>query len=99
MKFLRYFTLFLTFTCAASARLVEYDLTVSESTVSPAGKAVRGLTVNETIPGPVLRFREGDHARIRLHNHLRSESTSLHWHGLLVPNIADGVPRLTTPMS
>ncbi len=98
MKLLRHFTLFLTFTCAASARLVKYDLTVSETTVTPAGKAVRGLTVNGTIPGPVLRFREGDHARIRLHNHLRTESTSLHWHGLLVPNIADGVPRLTTPM-
>ena len=79
------------------ARMVEYDLTVAEESVSPAGKSVPGLTINGSIPGPVLRFREGDTARIRLHNHLRDEQTSLHWHGLLVPNLQDGVPRLTTP--
>jgi len=83
---------------AASARLVEYDLTIAEQTVAPAGKSVRGLTINGSIPGPVLRFREGDTARITLRNRLPNETTSLHWHGLLVPNIADGVPRLTTPL-
>ena len=90
--------LFLLCAAPAAARLVEYDLTIREQTVAPAGKPVRGLTINGTIPGPVLRFREGDTARIHLHNQLRGESTSLHWHGLLVPNIADGVPRLTTPL-
>jgi FtsP/CotA-like multicopper oxidase with cupredoxin domain len=81
----------------ATGRTVEYDLEIAEQTVSPAGKKVRGLTINGTIPGPTLRFREGDTARIRVHNKLNREETSLHWHGLLVPNNQDGVPHLTTP--
>jgi FtsP/CotA-like multicopper oxidase with cupredoxin domain len=91
------FTLILLCT-AATARMVEYDLTIAEQSVAPAGKAVTGLTINGSIPGPVLRFREGDVARITLRNRLPRETTSLHWHGLLVPNIADGMPRLTTPL-
>jgi FtsP/CotA-like multicopper oxidase with cupredoxin domain len=78
-------------------RVVEYDLRIAEQRVSPAGKTVRGLTVNGGIPGPVLRFREGDWARIRVHNDLRDETTSTHWHGLLLPNPQDGVPHITTP--
>ena len=78
-------------------RVVEYDLHISEQRVSPAGKPVRGLTINGGIPGPTLRFREGDWARIRVHNDLRDEETSTHWHGLLLPNPQDGVPHITTP--
>ncbi len=74
---------------AAPAAVVDYELTVAES-----GKA---LTLNGGIPGPTLRFREGDIARIRVHNALSVEETSIHWHGLLVPNAMDGVPYLTTP--
>lgn len=81
----------------ASAKVVEYDLTIEEATVSPAGKAVPGLTINGTIPGPVLEFTEGDWARIRVHNKLARHSTSTHWHGLLVPIEQDGVPEVTTP--
>lgn len=81
----------------AGARVVEYDLHIREQTVSPAGRPVRGLTINGGIPGPTLRFREGDWARIRVHNHLRKETTSTHWHGLLLPNEQDGVPHVTTP--
>ncbi|MDB6070665.1 MAG: hypothetical protein JWL81_1836 [Verrucomicrobiales bacterium] len=81
----------------ASAKVVEYDLTIAESTVSPAGKPVTGLTINGTIPGPVLEFTEGDWARIRVHNKLPHHSTSTHWHGLLLPNAQDGVPEVTTP--
>jgi FtsP/CotA-like multicopper oxidase with cupredoxin domain len=77
--------------------VVEYDLTIAEQTLSPAGKPVRALTVNGGIPGPVLRFREGDWASIRVHNALPHESTSVHWHGILLPNDQDGVPHLTTP--
>lgn len=80
----------------ASAATVEYDLHISEQTVSPAGRAVRGFVINGGIPGPTLRFREGDLARIRVHNHLKVE-TSTHWHGLLLPNEQDGVPHITTP--
>lgn len=78
-------------------RVVDYDLYISEKTVSPAGKSVRGLTINGGIPGPALRFREGDFARIRVHNQLKEEETSTHWHGLLLPNEQDGVPHVTTP--
>lgn len=78
------------------AAVVEYDLTIAEQTLSPAGKATSVLTINGGIPGPTLRFREGDTARITVHNHLH-ENTLLHWHGLLVPNDQDGVPDITTP--
>lgn len=80
-------------------RVVEYDLTVAEQPWSPCDgiKPVRALTLNGGIPGPTLRFREGDTARIRVHNRLENEETSIHWHGLLVPNLQDGVPYVTTP--
>lgn len=78
-------------------RVVEYDLHISKQRLSPAGKEVRVLAINGGIPGPVLRFREGDFARIRVHNDLRDEETSTHWHGLLLPNAQDGVPHVTTP--
>jgi FtsP/CotA-like multicopper oxidase with cupredoxin domain len=82
---------------APGQHVVEYDLHIAEHTQSPAGKPVRVLAINGGIPGPVLRFREGDFARIRVHNDLKYEETSTHWHGLLLPNKEDGVPHLTTP--
>ncbi|WP_395734013.1 multicopper oxidase domain-containing protein [Prosthecobacter sp.] len=82
---------------APGQRVVEYDLHISEQRLAPAGRMVRALTINGGIPGPVLRFREGDFARIRVHNDLRDEETSTHWHGLLLPNKEDGVPHVTTP--
>lgn len=78
-------------------RVVEYDLVIGEDVQRPAGKAVRVLTINGGIPGPTLRFREGDVAKIRVHNRLKREDTSTHWHGLLLPNEQDGVPHITTP--
>jgi len=82
-----------------SAEVVKYDLTIDETAFAPhEGKRPRrALAVNGGIPGPTLRFREGDTARITVHNRLDSEETSVHWHGLLVPNSMDGVPYLTTP--
>lgn len=77
-------------------RVVEYDLYIAAQTVSPAGKPVPGLTINGGIPGPTLTFREGDFARIRVHNQLKDHETSTHWHGLLLPNEMDGVPHVTT---
>lgn len=79
------------------APIVEYSLDISETTLSPAGKPVRALTLNGSVPGPTLRFREGDIARIHVNNRLAKEETSVHWHGLLVPNLEDGVPYITTP--
>ena len=54
------------------------------------------MAINGGIPGPTLRFTEGDDAVIHVHNHL-GEETSLHWHGLLVPNDQDGVPHVNMP--
>ncbi len=82
---------------AQDARYVDYELVIAASAAAPAGRAVEVLTVNGDSPGPVLRFHEGDVARITVRNHLRSEEASIHWHGLLVPNAMDGVPYLTTP--
>ncbi|HEX2851994.1 MAG TPA: multicopper oxidase domain-containing protein [Opitutaceae bacterium] len=79
------------------ARIVEYTLEIAETLLSPAGRPVRALAINGSVPGPVLRFREGDVARIHVRNRLASGETSTHWHGLLVPNLEDGVPYLTTP--
>lgn len=80
-----------------TGRIVEVDLNIAEQILSSAGTPVRALSINGTVPGPTLRFREGDTARIHVHNRLPREETSLHWHGLLVPNDQDGVPHLTTP--
>lgn len=73
-----------------------YDLTVAETALNITGKPAMGITINGTMPGPVLRFREGDEVLIRVTNQLR-EMTSIHWHGLLVPNNQDGVPGVTFP--
>jgi CopA family copper-resistance protein len=73
-----------------------YNLTISQETVNKAGKDVMGMTVNGGIPGPTIRFKEGDYAVIYVKNEM-DEETSVHWHGLLLPNFYDGVPYLTTP--
>ena len=80
-----------------TAPIVEYSLDIAETTLSPAGKPVRALTLNGSVPGPTLRFRQGDVARIHVNNRLSKGETSVHWHGLLVPNLEDGVPHITTP--
>ena len=79
------------------ARVVEYELRIAAEGFAPAGKNVTALTVNGGIPGPTLFFTEGDFARITVRNTLADQETSIHWHGLLVPNAMDGVPYLTTP--
>ena len=75
------------------SRIVEYDLTVGYLTVNFSGQPAQAIAFNGTIPGPTLQFTEGDTARIRVHNAL-NEETSVHWHGLLVPNDQDGVPHV-----
>lgn len=67
------------------------ELTISTSTVDFSGNPVEALTVNGSIPGPTLHFREGELARIHVHNELDVPS-SVHWHGLLLPAEMDGVP-------
>jgi FtsP/CotA-like multicopper oxidase with cupredoxin domain len=80
----------------AQAATVEYDLTIAQQEVNITGKAARGMTINGVIPGPTLRFEEGDLARIHVHNKMNVE-TSIHWHGVLVPPDMDGVPYVTYP--
>ena len=74
---------------------VRYDLYVKDTTVNFTGKSKRAIAINGSIPAPSLVFTEGDTAEIYLHNML-DEETSLHWHGVILPNQADGVPFLTT---
>ena len=78
------------------AGIVEYDLNVSYKTLNITGKDVKAMSLNDSIPGPTLRFREGDTARIRFHN-LMDVPTSVHWHGILLPYRQDGVPYVTNP--
>lgn len=73
---------------------VRYDLYVADTTVNFSGKPKRAIAVNGQIPMPTLTFTEGDTAEIYVHNNL-DEETSLHWHGLFLPNRMDGVPNLT----
>ncbi|OSZ77894.1 copper oxidase [Chitinophagaceae bacterium IBVUCB2] len=75
-------------------RTVHYDLYVHDTIVNFTGKPKRAIAVNGQIPMPDLTFTEGDTAEIYVHNKLK-ESTSLHWHGLFLPNKEDGVPNLT----
>jgi FtsP/CotA-like multicopper oxidase with cupredoxin domain len=79
---------------AFAQKVVRYDLYVKDTIVNFTGKPKRAIAVNGQIPMPTLTFTEGDIAEIYVHNEL-DEETSLHWHGLLLPNRYDGVPNLT----
>lgn len=83
-------------TAVAQTDTVVYHLTIDQKEVKIAGKRSKGMTINGTIPGPTLRFKNGDYAVMHVKNEMNVE-TSVHWHGLLVPNFHDGVPYLTTP--
>jgi len=78
------------------ASVVEIKLTIARETVQITGNPTTGMTINGGIPGPSLRFRQGDIARIHVHNKMDVD-TSIHWHGVLVPPDMDGVPYITFP--
>ncbi|GAB4094043.1 multicopper oxidase domain-containing protein [Flaviaesturariibacter terrae] len=77
-------------------RTVVYHLYVTDTIVNYTGKRRHAYAINGQLPAPTLEFTEGDTAEIWLHNKLRKEETSLHWHGVILPNRFDGVPSLTT---
>ncbi|MBK7959473.1 MAG: multicopper oxidase domain-containing protein [Bacteroidetes bacterium] len=77
-----------------SQNIVHYDLYIKDTVVNLTGKNRRAIAVNGQIPMPTLTFTEGDTAEIYVYNELEEE-TSLHWHGLFLPNKEDGVPNLT----
>ncbi|WP_089606142.1 copper resistance system multicopper oxidase [Acinetobacter piscicola] len=74
------------------AAVKEYHLTIDEGTVNVTAKPLQRITVNGKFPAPLLEFEEGDEAVIHVHNNLKNQDSSLHWHGLLLPGIMDGVP-------
>ena len=76
--------------------LVEYDLYIERTRLAVGGREGTAITINGTVPGPLLRFTEGDEAVIRVHNRL-DEDTSMHWHGILLPPEMDGVPGVSFP--
>ncbi|PBQ30946.1 copper oxidase [Sphingobacteriaceae bacterium] len=97
MKSFRILILFMlcTLNQLVAQKKVRYDLYVRDTLVNFAGKEKHAYAVNGQIPMPELHFTEGDTAEIFIHNELRTE-TSIHWHGLIIPNEQDGVPYLTT---
>ncbi|MEG1488612.1 copper resistance system multicopper oxidase [Acinetobacter sp.] len=74
------------------AAVKEYHLNIDEQMVNITGKPLKRITVNGQFPAPLLEFEEGDEAVIHVHNKLKNKDSSIHWHGLLLPGLMDGVP-------
>ncbi|MCF5710240.1 copper resistance system multicopper oxidase [Pseudomonas syringae] len=72
----------------------EFDLFIGETPVNITGSPRTALTINGGIPGPLLRWREGDTVTLRVKNRLK-DMTSIHWHGIILPANMDGVPGLS----
>ncbi len=72
----------------------EFDLFIGETPVNITGSARTAMTINGTLPGPLLRWREGETVTLRVKNRL-DEDTSIHWHGIILPANMDGVPGLS----
>lgn len=70
------------------------DLQVHQTKLAIAGRDATAVTVNHSVPGPMVRLREGQTATIQVTNHLKQD-TSIHWHGILLPAEMDGVPGLS----
>jgi len=72
----------------------DFDLTIGETRVNFTGRPRLATTVNQQLPGPLLRMRQGDMVTLRVTNRLAVRS-SIHWHGFIVPADMDGVPGLS----
>ena len=68
-----------------------FNLDINHTSLDIGGKDAHAITVNGTIPGPLIRLKEGQMTTMAVTNHLK-EDTSIHWHGILVPPGMDGVP-------
>ena len=79
-----------------AARDVVMDVHVRREMIDIAGGRASAITLNHTTPGPIVELWEGQNAHLRVHNHL-DESTSIHWHGILLPFQMDGVPGVAFP--
>ncbi|MBJ7444633.1 MAG: copper resistance system multicopper oxidase [Sphingobium sp.] len=71
-------------------------LTVADSHFATGGRSAHAITINGTVPAPLIRLREGQNVRLSVTNKLK-EDTSIHWHGLIVPFQMDGVPGVSFP--
>jgi CopA family copper-resistance protein len=71
-----------------------YNLSIGEKTINVTGQNRPALAINDAIPGPVLRFKEGEDLIINVKNTLDVD-TSIHWHGLILPFQQDGVPGIS----
>ncbi len=74
----------------------EIRLNIAEGMFNVDGRAGHAITINGTIPAPLIRLREGQNVRLVVNNML-DEDTSIHWHGLIVPFQMDGVPGISFP--
>lgn len=72
----------------------DYVFDIAPAVVSPLGQPTGAILVNGRDPGPEVRYREGDMFRVLIKNRLDTPTT-VHWHGLIVPNWMDGVPDIT----
>ena len=72
----------------------EFHLDVGQTLVDYTGRVRPATTVNGSLPGPLLRWKEGTTVTLHVTNHLR-EATSIHWHGIVLPFDMDGVPGLS----
>ncbi|MBJ2287532.1 copper resistance system multicopper oxidase [Pseudomonas sp. MF6755] len=72
----------------------EYDLSIGEMPVNITGKRRTAMAINGGLPGPLLRWKEGDTVTLRVRNRLDA-ATSIHWHGIILPPDMDGVPGLS----
>ena len=68
-----------------------FNLDINHTSLDIGGKDAHAITVNGTIPGPLIRLKEGQMTTMAVTNHLK-EDTSIHWHGILLPPGMDGVP-------
>ncbi|SFT68895.1 copper resistance system multicopper oxidase [Pseudomonas marincola] len=72
----------------------DFDLFIGETPVNITGATRTAMAINGSIPGPILRWKEGDTVTLRVKNRL-TEDTSIHWHGIILPANMDGVPGLS----
>jgi CopA family copper-resistance protein len=74
----------------------QIDLAIGKTNFAVEGRSAQAVTINGTLPGPLIRLTEGQNVRLSVTNNLEEDS-SIHWHGLLVPFQFDGVPGVSFP--
>ena len=72
----------------------QFNLNIGYQPVNFTGRERPATAINGSVPGPILRWREGDRVTLRVSNHL-AHDTSIHWHGMILPANMDGVPGIS----